>query len=169
MMKRHEKPHFSAARPAFTLVELMTSLVIFSIVASAAMYLIGASARTQVYVNNHTTAVAQAELAFRRIVENIRSASASTLVGSGEIDIVTQPDTSVSGNPVYNVKYYLLGSQLMESDDRYGTNVIAENVSAFTVTTLQATKPTMYQITLTTTPAQSEPITRQARVASRNF
>jgi len=164
----HTAP-IGAARRAFTLVELMVTLMIISLVAAASTSMMVSSANVQRYVLNNTNAVSQTELAFRRIVENIRSSSQATCVPPSELDLVTQPNTTVAGNPVYNVKYMLAGSQLLEVDDRYGFNVLATNVTTFTITTVQATKPTMFQITLTATPAGSPPITRQTYVTARNF
>jgi prepilin-type N-terminal cleavage/methylation domain-containing protein len=158
----------------FTLVELMTTLMIFALIATAATSMMASSANTQKYVLNNVNAVSSAELAFRRIVENIRSASQCTCPTAAEIDLVTQPDTSKTGNPVYNIQYTIVGSQLMEFDDRYGAavgvgNVLATNVTTFNVTVVQSTKPTMYQLTLTLSPPNSAPITRQAYITSRNF
>lgn len=154
---------------AFTLVELMTTLMIFALIATAATSMMAASANTQKYVINNVNAVSATELTFRRIVENLRSASTCTCPTSSQITLVTQPDTSQAGNPVYNVSYSLVGTQLIEIDDRYATNILATNVTAFTVTVVQATKPTMYQIALTVSPPNSAPITRQAYITSRNF
>ena len=167
-MKNVTAPVRTAAR-AFTLVELMVTLMIISLVATASTSMLVSSANIQRYVLNNTNAVSQTELAFRRIVENIRSSSQATWVPPAELDLVTQPNTAVAGNPVYNVKYSLAGNQLLEVDDRYGFNVLVGNVSTFTVTTVQATKPTMFQVTLTVTPVGSPPITRQSYVTARNF
>src|SRR3982751_479192 len=84
-----------------TLVELMVTLMIMSLIATATTSLLVSSANTQRYVLNNTNAVSQTELSFRRIVENIRSASSAATVPPSEIDIVTQPDTTKAGNPVY--------------------------------------------------------------------
>src|SRR4051794_10566826 len=93
---------------AFTLVELMVTLMIISLVATASTSMLVSSANIQRYVLNNTNAAPQTGLAFRRIVKNIRSASQATWVPPAELDLVTQPNTAVAGNPVYNVKYSLV-------------------------------------------------------------
>jgi hypothetical protein len=147
----------------------MASLIILSLVATAGFSLVATSAQTRKYVVQNTDTLSQAEIAFRRIVENIRSASQAGIVAPSEIDLVTQPDTSQPGNPVYNVKYFLMGSQLIENDDRYGLNVLASNVTTFTPTIVQSTKPTMFQITLTLISPEGDTVTRQSSVTARNF
>jgi prepilin-type N-terminal cleavage/methylation domain-containing protein len=152
-----------------TLVELMATLMIFAVVSAAAMSMLMSSANTQRYVLKSVNSSSQVELAFRRIVENLRSASQATCLGTTELDLVTQADTSKTGNPVYNVSYALVGSQLIENDDRYGSNVLAANVTSFSITPVQTTKPTMFRVVLTITPDSGGPVTRQSYVTSRNF
>jgi prepilin-type N-terminal cleavage/methylation domain-containing protein len=164
------RPHPCAPRRrGLTLVELMVTLMIISLVATAATSLMTSSANAQRYVLANTNAVSQTELAFRRVIENIRSSSQAVCVSPTEVDLVTQPDTSKAGNPVYNISYVLVGGQLMESDDRYGTNVLVANVSGFNAAVVQNTKPTAFLIQLVVAPPNSEPITRTAYVTSRNF
>jgi prepilin-type N-terminal cleavage/methylation domain-containing protein len=161
-------------RGAFTLVELMTTLVIFALIATAATSMMASSANTQRYVNNNVTANSQVELAFRRIVENIRSSSQCACPNATEIDLVTQPDSS---GTVYNISYTLVGTQLIESDDRYGTNVLCTNVSTFspvhvvstTNPALLSANPSIFQLTLEVSPPNTPPITRQATIVARNF
>ena len=158
----------------FTLVELMTTLVIFALIATAATAMMASSANTQRYVANNVTANSQVELAFRRIVENIRSSSQCACPNPSEIDLVTQADAS---SFVYNVKYTLVGTQLMEIDDRYGTNILCTNVTTFTpaqavsTTTpaLLSANPSIFQVTLRVSPPNSPSITRQATIVARNF
>ena len=164
----------SSSPRGFTLVELMTTLVIFALIATAATSMMASSANTQRYVVNNVNANSAAELAFRRIIENIRSSSQCACPTATEIDLVTQPDSS---STVYNVTYSLVGTQLMESDDRYGTNVLCTNVSTFapvhvvstTNPALLSTNPSIFQITLQVSPPNSPPITRQSTIVARNF
>ena len=91
-----------------------------------------------------------------------------------EIDLVTQADGS---GFVYNVKYTLVGTQLMEIDDRYGTNILCTNVTNFapsqTISTtnpaLLSANPSIFQVTLRVSPPNSPPITRQSTIVARNF
>jgi prepilin-type N-terminal cleavage/methylation domain-containing protein len=152
-----------------TLVELMTALMIFSLVSTAAISLLLTATNTQRYVMSNTSAVSQAELAFRRIIENVRSSSQAACTLPTQLNLVTQPDTAIQGNPVYNIQYALVGSSLIESDDRYGANTLMSNVSAFNVSVAQNTKPTMFYISMTVSAPNSPPITRHAYVTSRNF
>lgn len=156
-------------RRGLTLIELMASLIILTLVATAGFSLLAATGQTQRYVVQNTSAVSQVELAFRRILENLRSASQGSIPIATELDLVSQPDTSKAGNPVYNIKYCLIGTQLAEIDDRYGTNILADNVTAFTPTVIQSTKPSLYQITLTLTTPEGDTITRQCNITARNF
>ncbi|MGN6367833.1 MAG: PulJ/GspJ family protein [Phycisphaerae bacterium] len=161
-------------RGAFTLVELMTTLVIFALIATAATSMMASSANTQRYVMNNVNANSQAELAFRRIVENIRSSSQCWVPNANEIDLWTQPDANKTP---HSVIYSLVGTQLMESDDRYGTNVLATNVTTFapsqavstTNPSLLSSNPSIFQLTITISPPNSPPITRQSTIVARNF
>jgi prepilin-type N-terminal cleavage/methylation domain-containing protein len=156
-------------RRGLTLIELVASLVILTLLAAAGFSLLAATGQTQRYVLQNTGAVSQVELSFRRMLENVRSASQASIPIPTELDLVSQPDTSKAGNPVYNIKYCLIGTQLAEIDDRYGTNILADNVTAFVPSLVQSSKPSLFQITLTLTTPGGDTITRQCYVTARNF
>ena len=77
--------------------------------------------------------------------------------------IHTQQDAGNS-NTTYQVSYALSGTNLQETDSRYGTNTIAANVSAFSVTRLTTTAPSTVTITIT-----SGDVTRTFTVMCRNL
>jgi type II secretory pathway pseudopilin PulG len=160
---------FAHRRRGLTLVELMASLMLLTLMATAGFSLLATTSQAQRYVAQNSDAVSQTELAFRRMVENIRSASQAAISTPNQLDLVSQPDTSKAGNPVYNIHYLLAGTELLEMDDRYGTNTLVENVTGFTPVQVQTAKPAVFQITLSVTTPEGDTITRQCTVTSRNF
>ncbi len=166
-------------RGGMTMVELMVSLMILSIVSTAAVYLMTGSMNAYRYVRTSANTTSAVELAIRRIIHNVRTASALTTPTTGTatstLTTVTQPDTS-NGNATYTVTYTLTGGNLTENDTRYGTNTLVSNVTAFTVTLVNTTTPKMVQISITATVidstlqrAQAAPVTRTFNVTFRNL
>jgi type II secretory pathway component PulJ len=160
---------------AFTLVELLLALVIVTLVSTAVTTMLNGAAMTSSFVLSETSATYQAETAYRRIMHNLRAASAisapADTTAAGTLTLVTQPDSG-NGNATYTVTYTLSGTNLTESDSRYNgagnaPNVIATNVTAFSVTRQSLASPQVVLLTITigTTPA----VTRSAKIYCRNL
>src|SRR4051812_41687236 len=96
------RPKFTARkggatlRRAVTLVELVLALTIVSLVSSAVAMMLAGAGKTHQYVNTETEAMSQVENAYRRILHNVRTASAlttpndGTLHSPGTLTITTQ-------------------------------------------------------------------------------
>ncbi len=155
---------------AFTLVELMLSLVIFALVASAAGSLMYSTLNTNNYVASATGAASQADLAMDRMIENLRSASWAQAPAPNQLYLKTENDPNNNNQPdtlEYSVNS---GGQLTETNTLYGSTplALANNVQTFAVTLLQ-TNPTLYRISLAVKPPHSPVITRNCDVDCRNF
>jgi len=139
-------------RRGFTLIEVVIALTIMAMVSVAFFVLLSGALRTDSYLRQTTTAISEVDLASRRIIHNVRMASQitapTTTAASGTLTLVTQPDVN-NGNATYTVTYSLSGGQLSETDSRYGTNVIANNVTAFSVQLVSTTTPVSAVVTLT--------------------
>lgn len=163
-------PHYRQRR-GFTFVELMASLIIFSLVGTAGTYLLAASAKTQSYVAGGTTAESEVAFAIQRITENIRDAT-GVIPGSSSLTIQTSPSPRISGN-TFTITYSLLGSNLVESYTNNGTNavyssgIIAHNVSSFTPSTLAANAKA-FQVIFTAGPSGAS-VSRTVVVLGRNL
>ena len=159
---------------AFTMVELLLALVITSLLATAVAAMLTGAAKTNQFVTKETDAVFQTETAARRMIHNLRAASAvsspATTTAANSLTLTTQRDSS-NGNATYTITYSLIGTNLVESDPRYnvsGTpNTIATNISAFTVTRSSLTSPQKILINITTN--TSPPVTRSFTVYCRNL
>jgi prepilin-type N-terminal cleavage/methylation domain-containing protein len=159
---------------AFTLVELLAALTIMSVLSVAIVALLIGAARTNAYVKTESDSVAHAEMALRRILHNLRTASTITQPPAAEtsstLTLATQPD-SANSNATYTVTYALQGNRLTESDPRFnvgGTpSTIARNVSAFEVRRNSTTAP--QTVTLTITIGTSSAVTRSVTVYCRNL
>ncbi|MGN6366793.1 MAG: PulJ/GspJ family protein [Phycisphaerae bacterium] len=149
----HRRPRSKRrSRRAFTFVELMCSLIIFSLVATAGTYLLATSARTQSYVAGDAAVESEVEFSIQRITENIRAAT-SVAAGSSSLSITSPPSPRINNN-TFAISYSLLGSNLIESytnnatNASYSSGIIAHNVQSFTVIALPANN-NAFQITLT--------------------
>jgi type II secretory pathway pseudopilin PulG len=153
-----------------TLLELMLALIILAICALASERMLAASLQTDKYLQQNSAAVSQIEMATRRITHNVRTCqSLSSPTGTTpqtSLSLVTQPD-SANGNQSYTVSYALNGTNLQETDTRYGTNTIATNISAFTVTLVSTTSPILVQVSITMNVQPS--ISRTFRIYCRNL
>jgi prepilin-type N-terminal cleavage/methylation domain-containing protein len=155
-------------RRGFTLVELMVSLSIFSLMSTAIGSLMFAAYDANRYARSENQLVQQVESSLRRIVDNTRSASTLGPYMSGtHLDVYTQSDPDNS-NVKYDIQYYVINGNLIESHDLYGTNILAPGVTNFTVTTVQATAPTILQIGITATDGKNT-VTRTCNITARNF
>jgi prepilin-type N-terminal cleavage/methylation domain-containing protein len=160
-----------AGRPAFTLVELLLALAITAMLSVAVTAMLMGAARTDLYVSQQSTAVSQAENALRRIVYNLRAASAvsspATGVTASTLTLATQPD-SANGNQPWTVTYALSGTDLTENDPRYNNgaapNTIARNVSSF-----QVVHTSNSLITITITVGTNPQVKRSLTVYCRNL
>jgi prepilin-type N-terminal cleavage/methylation domain-containing protein len=158
---------------AFTLVELMLSLIIFSMASAAMTSLMFSTYNVNRHIKGMSDSTSQAELALRRIIEVTRSS----------IDLVyTDPNTGLflqtppdSGNLSYVFIYYIQNGQLHEKIETAGSltfiqdTVLISNLQSFAVTRVNAGQdPRSYQVNLilATTPI---PITRTATITCRNL
>ena len=158
----------SVARRGFTLVELMVSLSIFSLMSTAIGSLMFYSYATSRYTRAENQLVQQVESAMRRIIDNTRSASTlGPNFTTTRLDEFTQADSD-HANLKYEIQYYVTGGNLVESHDLYGTNVLVPGVTSFTITTLQATTPTMLQVKISASDGTNT-VTRTCDITARNF
>ncbi len=165
-MKQHMTT--SRVRRGFTLVELMVSLSIFSLMSTAIGSLMFYSYRVNRHTRSENELVAQVESAMRRIMDNTRSASTlGPNFSTTRLDEFTQADAD-HANLKYDIQYYVTGGDLVEAHDLYGTNVLVSGVTAFSITTLQATTPMLLQVTITATDGTNT-VTRTCNITSRNF
>jgi len=163
-------PFRSRRSRAFTLVELMVSMIIFVLVATAATFLLGASFNTQQFAQSGATTDSQIQFAVQRITENIRAANAVSSTANS-ITITSPPSTLIGGN-TFTINYFLVGNTLVESyvdnagNSTYSSDVIVTNLTTFSVSTLAANSKA-FQIVLT---AGVEPsITRTFVAFGRNL
>jgi prepilin-type N-terminal cleavage/methylation domain-containing protein len=152
MKNRLPHLHPRRSRRAFTFVELMASLIIFALIATASTYLLGASAKTQSFVQGDATTESEVGFALQRITENVRAATAVT-PGTSSLTI-TSPPTTISGTTYnFTITYNLVGSNLWENytnnanGSSYSSGIIVHNVQAFTPISLPANNKAL-QITL---------------------
>ena len=161
-----------SARRAFSLLEVILALTILSIVSTAVATMLAGAGEAHQYVNKETEAMSQVETAYRRILHNLRTAQAlttpsdGTLHTPGTITLTTQNDSANGYASGATVTYSVSNGNLVETDQRYGTNTIVPNISVFSVQRI-ATSPTRISVTITsgTTPA----VTRSAIITCRNF
>ncbi len=157
------------ARHAFTLLELIIALLIFTIISTAVCVLTVGAMNTDRFLRSANTAQAEAEIAMRRIVHNLQTAQTGSIaIGTGTtIQLITQPD-STSGYPSGATITYSVNAskQLIENDPRLnGNNVLANNVSTFTIAYVTGFAD-LYQVDLV---INSQPITeRHFKVYNRN-
>lgn len=166
----HTTKRAACRRRGFTLVELMISLIIFALVASAAGSLLYSTLNTNTYVSSATGAASQVDLAMDRMIENLRSASWAQAYSPNQLYLKTENDPNNNNQPD-TLEYSLNSSaQLTETNTLYGSTplVLASNVQTFSVTLLK-TGPTLYRITLVLKPPSSPAVTRNCDVACRNF
>ncbi len=135
----------------FTLAELMASLIIFALVATAGTYLVGALSNTQQYVQSGTTSDSEAAFATERITENIRAATAVSFTSSSLT--ITSPPSALIGGGTFTISYSVLGTSLLETcvnntnNQTYSAGILVHNVSQFAVAQLAA-NPKAFQIVL---------------------
>ena len=176
-MSTHRHRHNSARaqaghdprRAGFTLIEFLLALAIIACLSAAVCTLLVGAFNTSRYLLSAGGTNSEVGLAIGRMLHNLRMCSAlvspTNNTAQNTFTIVTQPDAN-NGNATYTVSYTLSGTQLTETDTRYGSNVICNNVSAFTVQ-LMAGTTNVVQITLTE--GSGTQVTRTFKVYCRNL
>jgi prepilin-type N-terminal cleavage/methylation domain-containing protein len=157
-------------RRGVTLVELLVALAVVALLSTAIAVLLVGAGNTHQWVNTEADAMSNVENAFRRIMHNVRTASAMPAPSSGtltnSLTVQTQADPSY-GNVPATVTYTVSNGNLVETDSRYGSSsILVPGVSAFTVQRT-GTSPTQLNISITSgsTPA----VTRSAMITCRNL
>jgi prepilin-type N-terminal cleavage/methylation domain-containing protein len=161
MMKntRHSR---RTGRAAFTLAELMVAISIFAFATLASSSLMFATYNTNRSIRGTATASEQGEVAFRRVVEYIRSAVAIGYNSTGGLMIQT-PKNPNAGNLAYVVTYYQQYAttsagpqlQLREMVQRADTMAIIQDVPivddliAFSVARQGASLPQLWRVSIT--------------------
>jgi prepilin-type N-terminal cleavage/methylation domain-containing protein len=157
-------------RRAVTLVELLLGLAILAVLATATTSLLTAAGNTNQYVNSATDSMSQVETAYRRILHNLRTASAITAptntTATTTFTVQTQPDPNY-GNVAATVTYSVSSGNLVETDSRYGTNILVTNVGTFSVQRLSMSSPT--QVSVSISVGTQRPVTRNVTVTCRNL
>ena len=167
MLQSHDKPRRIRG---VTLVELLTALAIVAVLSTAVAAMLAGAGNTHQYVNSETDAMSQVENAYRRILHNVRTASALTSPSNGtltnSLTVQTQNDPSY-GNVPATVTYSLSAGNLVETDSRYsGSAVLVSNVATFAV---QRTSTSPTQLSITITSSTVPPVSRTAVITCRNF
>jgi prepilin-type N-terminal cleavage/methylation domain-containing protein len=160
----------AAAFRGVTLVELLVALSVVTMLSAAIAVLLAGAGNTHQYVNNEADAMSNVENAFRRIMHNVRTASAMTAPGSSTLTntltVQTQSDPNYGGVPA-TVTYLLSNGNLVETDSRYaGSSILVPGVSAFTV---QRTGTSPVQLNISITSGTTPAVTRTAMVTCRNL
>jgi len=155
------------------MVELLVSISIMGILGVAANYLIIATLHTDHMLLDADRQVSDMELTERRMLHNLRTGSNLTLNGSTGFSLTSQSDPSNNGQ-TYTITYtYNAGTKtLTEASTQYGNpapiNVIAYNVTAFSVTQVTAT-PLVVLVDMTISGSTTAPPTRRTfQVYNRN-
>jgi prepilin-type N-terminal cleavage/methylation domain-containing protein len=163
-------PDGKALRPGVALVELLVALAVVALLSTAVTVMLAGASQTNSYVNTETDMMTSVENANRRILHNVRTASALTAPVNGTLTnaltILTQNDAAY-GNAPATVTYSIVSGNLVETDSRYpGNSVLVRGVSAFTVQRV-ATTPTQLNITITS--SNIPPVTRSITITCRNL
>jgi hypothetical protein len=132
--------------------------------------MLAGAGNTHQWVNQEADAMSNVENAFRRIMHNVRTASALTAPTTGTLTstltVKTQVDRA-NGNVAATVTYAIVNGNLVETDSRYaGNSIQVPGVTAFTVQKMGAT-PTQLNVSITAGP--TPPVTRTATVTCRNL
>jgi type II secretory pathway pseudopilin PulG len=163
----------SRNRGAFTLVELMLALLVTLILSVGVCTLTAGALRTDKNVRAIVLGQNEVDLAMRRIVNNIKEAqTGSIVVGTGTLSTLTQPDSADGYSSGATVSYALAAdasnagqNDLVETDQRYGSNVLVHNVTTFSVAAVSG-YTSLYQVDIVsgTTPVSE----RHEQVYGRN-
>lgn len=157
----------------FTIVEVLSALVILSIVGTAVCGLTMAAMNSDRFLRSANTAQMEVEWAMRRIANNIREAQTGTITaGSNTLSMTTQAD-STHGYPNGATVSYSLGADptistqndLYENDQRFGNNILVQNVKGGGFSTVSG-YTNLYQVDLVT--GTNPPVERHLQVFGRN-
>ncbi len=167
---RSQKQEGAAARRAVTLVELLVALTVVAVLSAAVSVMLVGAGNTHRYVNSEADAMSNVENAFRRMLHNVRTASAMPAPSGGTLTntltVQTQPDPAY-GNVPATVTYAVSNGNLVETDSRYaGSSILVPNVSAFTI---QRTGASPTQLNISITSGSTPAVTRTAMVTCRNL
>ena len=163
----HHQPKPTGRNPGslargFTLVEIMCTLMIFALVATAGTYLMGAMASGQEFFREGTDSQSEVEFAIGRMVENVRAATA----------VASPSSTAVSSSLSLTA---IDGSSVIYSRDanhnlteRIGTatSTLVHDVTSFSVA---ETSGNSKAFTITISAGTQEPISRTITVFGRNL
>jgi type II secretory pathway pseudopilin PulG len=166
-------------RRAFTFVELMTSLLILSMLGAAVCGLVIAATNTDRYLRLQTDTESKIELTTHRLAANERAAlsttapAVSTLANGQSSLTLTVPD--VANATTRTIKYYCTGASapytLVEVDPRYNAgapSTLVPNVTSFAVTI--ATSPTtLFSNDIRCAVANLPQVRRHFQVQGRDF
>jgi prepilin-type N-terminal cleavage/methylation domain-containing protein len=162
-----------STRRGFTLVELMVALLITAILSLAVCTLTAGAFKDDAYLRAAVIGQNEVELATRRMVNNIKEAQTGSItIGTSTLSTLTQADSADGYSSGATVSYALAAdatyptqNDLVETDQRYGSNVLVHNVTTFTVS-LVSGYTNLYHIDLV---AATQPITeRHVQVFGRN-
>jgi hypothetical protein len=137
--------------------------------------MIQAGSRVNSAINTSITSEWEMESALGRVVQQLRMCTALSLPtgvsGGTSFSLTTQPDAS-NGNLSYVVSYAVVTAvdgtkQLQESDPRFGTSTLINDVRSFDVRLKSASAPTVVVISITV--GGTPPVTRTLRVTPRNL
>jgi len=167
------KRNKSRTRRAFTLVELIVSLVIMAILSVAVCAMTFGAMNVDRFSRSTSSAQSEIELAMRRIANNLRTAQTGSItVGTNTCSSLTQADSTNSYPNGATVTYTLAadpnatGQQmLVETDQRFGTNTLLHNVTTFTVAAVSGIGG-LYQVDLVVGSSMVEE--RHFKVFTRN-
>ena len=162
-------------RRGVTLVELLVALAVVAVLSTAVAILLTGAGKIHQYVNNETDAISQVENAYRRMMHNIRTSSATPTAVSNVLTVRTQPDSSYSGTVASSGATVVYkkdtSGNVVEVDDRFNTNILipASANPDFIVTATTLGAPTQVTITITAFPGSQYQVTRTAVITCRNF
>jgi prepilin-type N-terminal cleavage/methylation domain-containing protein len=178
-MKKNTRPfsvHKCCAasnRRAFTLVEVITSLVIISFLSTAVGTLVFGTMNSNRFFQAQVSAESELDAAQRRIVYNLRTAGAAPTWST----VSSKLTLSIAKTGVGTILYYVdSNNNLVESDPRYNTGStpntlvhgIATNGFVCTVTSPSSTQ-VYTSVAVNITLATARPIERHMTIVVRGF
>lgn len=166
-MMRHEYRKSRPARGAFTLAEVMISLMIFAMVATAGTYMMSATNTAQNFFRNGTNSQSELEFALGRMVENVRAATAVASPTSTS-SVSTLTITNISG---VTVTYTVNSSYCLTEKIGTGTaNVLVHGTQQYPVTmSVAETTGNSKAFTIAITAGSNQNIARSITVFGRNL
>ncbi|HVT82382.1 MAG TPA: hypothetical protein VHM90_17190 [Phycisphaerae bacterium] len=162
---------FRKSPRAMTLTELLLGLTILGFLSIGATNLVVSGLHVDRALLDSNRQVSEMELAIRRMTHNIRTGSTITVTGTNTLSLITQADPNNNGQ-TYTITYTYdsAAKTLSETSSQYGTtaNVIAYNVTSFTVSQVTAS-PVVISVDITISTSGYTPATRRVfQVLNRN-